>query len=56
MMNSKNFDMSLKANLSVLSSTPKTIVYAIDEKKFFSLSDNFQKLIIEGIMETKYFD
>ncbi len=40
----------------MLSSSPKTVVYSIDEKKFFSLSDNFQKMIIEGIMEAKYFD
>ncbi len=55
-MNSEFFDTSLKARLSVLSSSPKTVVYSIDEKKFFSLSDNFQKMIVEGIMEAKYFD
>jgi hypothetical protein len=56
MMNSEFFDTSLRAKLSVLSSSPKAVVYSIDEKKFFSLSDNFQKMIVEGIMEAKYFD
>ncbi len=56
MMSSEYFDTSLRARLSVLSSSPKTIVYSIDEKKFFSLSDSFQKMIVEGIMEAKYFD
>jgi hypothetical protein len=56
MLSSRFFDTSLKAKLSVLSSAPKTLVYSIDEKKFFSLSDNFQKIIVEGIMNSKYFD
>lgn len=46
MLNSQYFDTSLKARLSVLSSSPKTVVYSLDEKKFFSLSDNFQKMIV----------
>ena len=33
-----------------------TVIYALDEKKFFSLSDNLQKVIIEGILENPYFD
>lgn len=56
MLNSQYFDTSLKARLSVLSSSPKTVVYSLDEKKFFSLSDNFQKMIVQGILEAKYFD
>ena len=56
MMNSEFFDTSLKARVSVLSSSPKSVVYSIDEKKFFSLSDSFQRMIVEGILEAKYFD
>ncbi len=55
-MSSEFFDISLNARLSVLSSSPRTVVYSLDEKKFFSLSDNFQKMIVEGIMDSKYFD
>ena len=40
----------------MISSSIQTIVESLDEKKFFSLSDNLQKVIIDGIMENAYFD
>lgn len=33
-----------------------TTIYSLDEKKFFSLSDNLQKVITDGIMKSIYFD
>lgn len=53
---SEYFTESLEAKLSVVSSSISTIVYSLDEKKFFSLSDNLQKVIIEGIYKSPYFD
>lgn len=40
----------------MLASTLFTTVYCLDEKKFFSLSDNLQKVILDGIMGSPYFD
>jgi hypothetical protein len=42
--------------LSIISASTQSLVYSIDEKKFFSLSENLQKLIIKGIMDEPYFD
>lgn len=53
---SPHFDSALRAKLSVISSSTQSLVYSIDEKKFFSLSENLQKLIIKGIMDEPYFD
>lgn len=39
-----------------MASTLYTTVYSLDEKKFFSLSDSLQKVILEGIMNSTYFD
>lgn len=48
---SKYFDTGLKAKLSVISSSTQSLVYSIDEKKFFSLSESLQKLIAKGIVD-----
>jgi hypothetical protein len=53
---SEHFDGNLKAKLSIISASTQSLVYSIDEKKFFSLSENLQKLIIKGIMDEAYFD
>lgn len=53
---SKFFDSSLRAKLSIISSSTQSLVYSIDQKKFFSLSDNLQKLIAKGIVQQPYFD
>lgn len=50
------FSTELESKLTVISSSIVTIIYALDQKKFFSLSDNLQKVIIEGIMASRYFD
>lgn len=50
------FDRNINAKLSVISSSILTVVYALDEKKFFSLSDALQKVIIDGILGNRYFD
>lgn len=55
-MSSPLFDARLPAKLTVVSSSIQTTVYSLDEKKFFSLSDNLQKVISDGLMKTPYFD
>ena len=54
--NSQMIDHSTNAKLSVIASSNETIVYSLDEKKFKSLSDNMQNVIVEGIMKNGYFD
>lgn len=54
--NSEHFSPNLEAKLTVIASTLFTTVYSLDEKKFFSLSDNLQKVIIDGILNSPYFD
>lgn len=53
---SENFSTDLNARLTVICSSTTTTIYSLDEKKFFSLSDNLQKVILDGIMESPYFD
>ena len=53
---SEYFSVDLKARLTVICSSTTATIYSLDEKKFFSLSDNLQKVILDGIMESVYFD
>lgn len=51
-----NFDPNLESKLTVVGSSTFTTIYCLEEKKFFSLSDALQKMIIDGIMKSPYFD